>query len=186
MEPIVAVLGVVALLVLIPLVWWVATYNRLVRARNAVRQAWGTIDAQLQQRYDLLPDVVAACRSYCKHEQELFDNVLAKRQQVLGGHTSPEDPTHKDMDAAIQRLFALAESYPALRAVEAFTNAQNIETGIEKDLAASRRWYNAGVADYNSAVESFPACLVARTHGFQTQVVFAAAEQAHSKPVVWG
>lgn len=177
------IIGAVAL---VGVFYWISLYNRMVSLSKAVDHARACIQTQLQQRYDLLPDVVMACRACCSQEQALLDRILEQRRDLLSRQAPPNDPGHESLSRDVSRLFALGEQYPALRSVEAFVNAQTIEHEVEKDLAASRQWYNAAAADLGVAVHSFPTAALARVHGFTEPTLFSASAAAQAKPCLWG
>jgi LemA protein len=145
-------------------------YNRLVGLRQNCRQGWADIDAQLRQRHDLIPNLVATVQGYAAHEKSTLDAVITARNAAV----SARDPASMaaaegGLTGALKGLFALAESYPDLKANENFQTLQHELSDVEDKLAASRRAFNAAAADYNSAREAFPAVLFARTLGFNDQ-----------------
>jgi LemA protein len=144
----------------------VGIYNRLVRLRQNCNQGAADIDAQLQQRNDLIPNLVSTVQGYAAHEKDTLDAVIAARTKAMGNATQAAEA---ELAGAVGRLLALAESYPDLKASANFQTLQNELADIEDKLAAARRAMNAAVADYNSARESFPAVLFANVFGFQAR-----------------
>lgn len=142
-------------------------YNRLVGLRANVRQGRADIDAQLRQRHDLIPNLVATVQGYATHEKTTLDAVVAARNSALSA-ASPQAAAQSEnaLSGALKNLFALAESYPDLKANVNFQSLQNELADVEDKLAASRRALNAASADYNASRESFPAVLFASTLGF--------------------
>lgn len=145
-------------------------YNRLVGLRQNCRQGWADIDAQLRQRHDLIPNLVSTVQGYAAHEKSTLDAVISARNSAV----SARDPASMaaaegGLTSALKGLFALAESYPDLKANQNFQTLQHELADVEDKLAASRRAYNAAAADYNSARESFPAVLFAGAFGFSDQ-----------------
>jgi LemA protein len=153
-------IGIVVLIIF----FVIGIYNRLVGMRQNVRQALGDIDAQLRQRHDLVPNLVATVKGYAAHEQATFDQVISARNKAAGGST-PE--AEAELTKALTGLLALGEAYPDLKASANFQALQGELADVEDKLAAARRSLNASVANYNTARESFPAVLFASAFGFQ-------------------
>jgi len=156
---------VIVVLVIIAL-FVVGIYNRLVSLRQSVGNGLADIDAQLRQRHDLIPNLVATVKGYATHEKETFDAVIAARNQAEAGRGG--DPAAEaGLGAALGKLFALAEAYPVLKASANFQALQNELADVENMLSAARRALNAAAARYNAARESFPAVMFAGAFGFQ-------------------
>ena len=151
--------------------WGVWTYNRLVRLRNQVNEAWAGIDVQLQRRYDLVPNLVATVKGYMKHESRVMERVTRLR-----GNPAMELAERADQESglsrSIGRLFALAEDYPDLKASEGFQQLHESLVEIEEHLQYARRYYNGSVRDNNNRAEAFPSMLVARAFGFRSAAFF--------------
>ena len=146
--------------------WIVWTFNRFVRLRNQVKEAWAGIDVQLQRRYDLVPGLVATVKGYMKHES----GVLERVSRLRGHPDMPVDQRggeESGLSRSIGRLFALAEDYPDLKASEGFQQLHRSLVEIEEQLQYARRYYNGSVRDNNNLVEGFPALLVARLFNFR-------------------
>ncbi len=152
------VIGVVVMAV-------IGIYNRLVSLRQNVNQGVADIDAQLRQRHDLVPNLVETVRGYAGHEKETLDAVISARNQAASGAVQSSDEAQFKL--ALDRLFALAENYPDLKASTNFQELQRELADIEDKLAAARRALNAAVSRYNTGRESFPAVLFASSLGFQ-------------------
>jgi LemA protein len=145
-------------------------YNRLVGLRQNCRQGWADIDAQLRQRHDLIPNLVSTVQGYAAHEKSTLDAVITARNSAVAARDPASMAAAEGgLSSALKGLFALAESYPDLKANENFQTLQHELADVEDKLAASRRAYNAAAADYNSARESFPAVLFAGALGFGDQ-----------------
>jgi LemA protein len=175
--------AIVVLLVL----WAVAQYNRLVRLRNLVQEAWRQIDTELQRRYDLIPNLVESVKGYAAHERAVFDEVTAARAAAAGSGAGPAQQAQQDqaLTAALGRLFAVAEAYPALRASENFQQLQAQLSQTEDRVAAGRKYYNANVRTLNTAVETFPTNLIAGMFGFTRAEYFEADDpQVRQAPQV--
>ena len=169
------VLGAVAAIVLLYLA---ATFNRLVRLRNEAETGWANIDVQLKRRADLVPNLVEAVKGYAAHERETFDEVTKARaaaQQASG----PAQAAQADAQLAggLNKLLAVSEAYPQLRASENFLALQQELADIEDKLAAARRYYNQTVYRYHTVKQSFPAVLVAGLLGFREREFFGTDER---------
>jgi LemA protein len=156
---------IIAAIVLVLIVVLVGIYNRLVSLRQNVNQGVADIDAQLRQRHDLVPNLVSTVKGYAAHERETFDAVIAARNKAAQGSITSEDEAQ--LRLGLDRLLALAEAYPELKASANFQALQGELTDVEDKLAAARRALNAAVSRYNTGRESFPAVLFASALGFQ-------------------
>ncbi len=157
---------IVIAVIVVLLIVLVGIYNRLVGLRQTVRQGEADIDAQLRQRHDLIPNLVATVKGYAAHEQETFDAVIAARNRAESGG-GVDGQAEAALGASLGKLFALAEAYPDLKASANFQELQNELADVEDKLAAARRALNAAAARYNAGRESFPAVLFASALGFQ-------------------
>ncbi len=166
---------------LVVVAWLVVTFNKLVRIRNQSRNAWADIDVQLKRRYDLIPNLVETVKGYAGHEKETFEAVVEARNRAMAAQGPAEKgPAEGQLGRALGSLFALAESYPQLRAVDNFLQLQETLSEIEEALQNARRYYNAVVRDLNTAIEQFPSNLVAGLFGF-TLADFFRIEAAERK-----
>ena len=143
----------------------IGIYNKLVGLRQAVHQGTADIDAQLRQRHDLIPNLVETVKGYAAHEKETLDAVISARQQAASGPISSGD--EQGLRIALDRLLALSEAYPDLKANTNFQELQRELSHVEDKLAAARRALNAAVSRYNTGRESFPAVLFAGMLGFK-------------------
>lgn len=169
---------IIVLVIVVLLILWVfATYNSLVSLRNRVKDAWSQIDVQLKRRFDLIPNLVETIKGYTKHESETLENVVKARNTYLSA-TLPEDQMKADgeLTKAISKLFALAESYPDLKANTNFTDLQGQLNETENKIAMSRQFYNDIVMQYNNKVEMVPSNIIASIFKFQKQPFFEAQE----------
>lgn len=150
-------------------------YNRLVRLRNEVGTGWANIDVQLKRRADLIPNLVEAVRGYAAHERGVFEEVTRARAALQQAATpgSAAD-ANEGLTSALGRLFAVAEAYPELRASENFLRLQEDLTDTEDKISAARRYYNATVMRFNTAIQSIPWALVAKPLGFRDRDFFSA------------
>src|SRR5580692_11999752 len=148
-------------------------YNSLVQLRVQCDSAWADIDVQLKRRYDLIPNLVETVKGYAAHEKGTFEAVVTARNSAM----SSEGPAAKAeaegaLTGALRQVFALAEAYPQLRAVESFTQLQSTLNQIEDTLQNARRYYNAVVRDLNTRIAQFPSNLVANMCGFKPREFF--------------
>lgn len=157
------ILGIAVLLLL----YAVGIYNRLVRLRALVREAFSGITVQLRRRADLIPNLVETVQGYATHEREVFEEVTrARAATVNAGSVEATAQADAHMTGLLGRLFAVAEAYPELKANTNFLQLQDQLANIEGELQSSRRYYNATVRDLNATVQSFPPVLIARPMGF--------------------
>lgn len=169
------VLGVVVL----ALLGLVAMYNRLVRLRALVREAFSGITVQLRRRADLIPNLVEAVKGYASHEREVFEDVTrARAATAQAGSVEATAQADAQMTGLLGRLFAVAENYPELKASTNFLQLQDQLAGIETELQSARRYYNATVRDLNSSVQSFPAVIVAGPLGFHEEPFYQDEDQS--------
>ena len=178
------VLGVIVALA----VWAIAIYNGLVALRNRFKNAFAQIDVQLKRRYDLIPNLVETVKGYIKHERETLEAVIKARNSAqsaaLAAAASPGNPAAMQqlgqaegaLTGMLGKMFALAEAYPDLKANQNFQQLQAELSDIENKLAASRRFFNNAVQEYNTGIQQFPASLFAGTFGFQPRTFFDLGE----------
>jgi LemA protein len=166
--------------------WLIAVFNRLVRSRTRVRTAWSDIDVQLKLRSDLVPNLVESVRGYMAHERETLEAVTRARTQALsaGANVPARAAAEFLLAGAIGNLFAVAERYPALRAVESVLLLQEQLTSTENRIAYARQFYDDEVMKYNSWLSTFPHNLIARGLGFAPAAMFAAQEADRVSPQV--
>lgn len=159
--------------------WWITTYNRLIRLRLMTGNAWSDIDVQLKRRHDLIPNVVETVKGYAAHERTTFEKVVEARTAAMGASTPAQRAEAENiLTGALKSLFALAENYPALRASENFMNLQGQLSQIEEAIQNARRYYNAVVRDYNSLTQYFPSSIVANAGGFRPAEYFQLPSEA--------
>lgn len=153
--------------------WLIALYNRLVKARNQLREGWSGIDVQLKRRHDLIPALVDCVKGYQAHEQELLEEVVRDRNVAQAATEASEvGSAERALGKDLVRIVALVEQYPELKADQAFLRLMEDLVDIEDYLQYARRYYNGSVRDLNNVVESFPANLVAGGFGFKVAKFF--------------
>lgn len=170
---------------LLLLILIIAAYNHLVTLRNAADAVFATIDAQLLQRCDLIPNLVGAVKAYMTHESETLTQLSALRSQALAARTPQEKvAANNRLGAALRGFMVNVEAYPALRASENMMHLQRSLNECEAQIAAARRAYNASVTDYNTAIQCFPMCLLAAPLGFRRRDLIEATEEQRRNPNV--
>jgi LemA protein len=175
------ILAVVALIAL----WAIVVFNRLIRGRNMVREAWSGIDVQLKRRSDLVPNLVETVKSYASHERTLFEEITKQRAaSIAAADVAAKSATEAELQGSLARLFAVAEAYPELKAAGNFLTLQHQLAEIEDNLQMARRYYNGTVRDFNISVHTFPDALVASPLGFREQPFFQADAASTAAPVV--
>lgn len=176
---------ILLIVVLLVIVWFVLSYNGFVRLVNQAKEAWADIDVQLKRRYDLIPNLVEAVKGYAAHESGVFEKVTIARANALSAQGPAEKGKAENMlTDALKSVFAVAEAYPQLRAVESFINLQTELSDTENKIQAARRFYNGNVRDLNIKVETFPSNLIAGLFHFIKQEFFQLEENgAERNPV---
>jgi LemA protein len=176
------VILIVAALVVAPILMW----NLLVRRRNAIANAFAGVDAMLQMRYDLIPNLVSVVKGYVQHESETLRAITQLRAQAMQDNLGIGERVHLDnqISQGMGKIMATAENYPQLRASENFQQLQRALNEVEERIGAARRAFNAAVNDYNNAVGMFPTSLIASAAGMQRHAYFEAAPQNRQNPGV--
>lgn len=164
----------VALIVIVILVVLVAgAYNGLVASRNRVKDQWSQIDVQLKKRADLIPNIVETVKGYAKHEKETLEDVV-KARNALNTASTVEDEmkANNQITGALNKLFALSEAYPELKANENFMSLQRDLKDIEDKISYARQFYNDSVMTYNNKVQMFPTNIIANIFNFKESKFF--------------
>jgi LemA protein len=179
----VVVVSVAVLLLLVLAV--ISLFNRLVRLRNRVENAWAQVDVQLRRRYDLVPNLVETVKGYASHERTTFEEVTRARAQAQDARTVEQQAEAENvLTAAIGRLFAVSEDYPELRASENFQALQSQLEETENKIQVSRQVYNDTVLTYENARETVPSNMVASLFGFESKPFFEIEEPVREAPRV--
>jgi LemA protein len=183
MGPMLIIIGVV---VLLPLLYVVLTYNTLVTLRNYIRDAWGDIDAELKRRYDLIPNLVATVKGYAAHEREIFERVTQLRAQCMASRGSVRQQAADEIQlvGALQQLLGVVENYPRLKADQNFLKLQKELVNTEDRIQAARRFFNGNVRDYRNKCETFPSSIIAGAFGFQPEDYFSVSPSVREVPDV--
>ncbi len=180
--------AILLFLFLFPLIFVIATYNTLVALRNHIKESWSDVDTELQRRYELIPNLVATVKGYAKHERETLENVIELRNQCAADHGSVrhQEGTEQRLVAGVQKLFAVAEAYPDLKADQNFLQLQKELVNTEDRIQAARRFYNGNVRDYANKREIFPGNIVAGIFNFQAHDFFDVDPAAREAPSIKG
>lgn len=172
-------------IVLLAALGLIGLYNNLVTLRQRIKNAWAQIEVQLKRRYDLIPNLVSTVKGYAAHEKETFERVVQARNVAMGAAGVQEQAGAENMlSGALRQLFALAENYPELKANTNFMQLQEELTNTEGKIAFSRQFYNDTVLKFNTAIQRFPAVLVAGMFGFHQEIYFNLDEEAEARQAV--
>jgi LemA protein len=163
------IVGIVVLVV----VGGIVVFNRLVALKNRVDNGWSQIDVQLKRRHDLIPNLVETVKGYAAHERELFEHIAELRTKAMGATgVGNQAQAEAQVTAGLQQLLAVAEAYPDLKASQNFLSLQEELTGTESKIAYARQFYNDQVMKLNTAIQSFPSSVVAKTFHFAPREFF--------------
>lgn len=167
------VLIVIGVLVVLAVIYVIATNNGLIRLRNRAEEGYSDIDVQLKRRHDLIPNLVETVKGYASHERQVLENVTAARSTAVSA-SGPQAQAQAEnaLSGALRQLFAVAENYPDLKASRNFLELQNEITDTEDKIQAARRFYNMTVRDLNIKIESFPSSVIANSRGIQKRDFF--------------
>jgi LemA protein len=178
------VLIIVGIVLLLAIAAWF-TYNRMISRRNAVDNSWAQIEAALQRRHDLIPNLVESVKGYATHERQTFEEVTKARSGAVAAKAPPTQAAAEDtLTAAVGRLMVVAEQYPELRATENFQQLQAQLSETEDQIQITRRVYNDTVQTYNTLIQQFPAVLIANAFHFEPRQFFDAPKEAEATPEV--
>ncbi len=180
MDPTLVALAVVLAVVLVPVIWVIAVFNRFVGLRQHVRESWHGIDIELKRRYDLIPNLVQTVKGYAAHERQTLERVIELRNRAAANTGSPAEHAADEqaLSLGLKQLFALAEAYPTLKADANYLALQRELANTEDRIAASRRFFNANVRDLNRLCQSFPTNLVGSMFGFRPETFFQISDEA--------
>ena len=165
---------IVGTIIAIIIIWLLANYNKLIKLRNKVKQSESGIDVYLNQRFDLIPNLVECVKAYTNHEKSVLENITQMRAKYLQGNKELTEAAN--LNNYINGILAIAENYPELKASEQFLNLQKSLTKMESQLQAARRLYNNEVTSYNTKIETIPTNIVAGIFGFKPQELFQIEE----------
>ena len=176
-----AILGIIGVIVL----FLIGTYNRLVTLRQRVKNGWAQVEVQLKRRYDLIPNLVNTVKGYASHEQETFEKVTqARNMAIQAKDVNAQAGAENMLSGALKNLFAVAESYPELKADANFRQLQDELTNTEGKIAFSRQFYNDTIMNYNTTIQRFPTVLIAGMFGFHKEDYFNLDEKLAAREPV--
>ena len=168
---------IVLAVIVVAVIWAIGVYNGLVSMRQRVNQAFADIDVQLRQRHDLIPNLVETVKGYAAHERGTLDDVVKARNAAITAQgPAQQAAAENQLTGALRQLFALSENYPDLKASSNFQQLQAELSDLENKIAASRRFFNNAVQEYNTGIQRFPAALFASSFGFAPKSFFDLGE----------
>jgi LemA protein len=172
--------GVPLLVLLVPLIWFIGTYNRLTSLRNHIRDSWGGIDVELKRRYDLIPNLVSTVRAYASHERDVLERVTALREKAASNHgpAASQASDESNLLLGLRQLLIRAEAYPDLKADANFRMLQTELANTEDRIAAARRFFNGNIREYNSLCQTVPTNIVASLTGHRPETYFEISAEA--------
>ena len=169
----------ILILILVAILWGISAYNSLVRARNVIQESWRQIDVELNRRYELIPNLVETVRGYAAHESGVLEKITSLRQnamalaaQMQGAPNEQRAAAESALTEAVRGLMVSVESYPELKSNANYLELQRELADTEDRIAASRRFYNANVRDYNTRIESVPTNIIAGMGRFERATYF--------------
>lgn len=164
---------VILVIVVIIAIWAITGYNGFIKGKNSVEESFSTMDVYLKKRYDLIPNLVETVKGYAKHESETLEKVVAARNMAQSAGTIEEKIAGENaLTGTLKSLFAVAESYPDLKANANFMDLQNQLKSVENDIANARKYYNAVVKQFNNRCEMFPSNILAGIFHFTRKPMF--------------
>src|SRR6188768_3383633 len=175
---------VIAVIVVLAVLYFIAKRNSIISARNRVDEAWSGIDVQLKRRHDLVPNLVETVKGYAEHESQTFEKTTQARAAAMQAQGVEETAkAEQQLTRALADVKAVAENYPTLRATENFQQLSRNLSELEDEIQASRRIYNSNVQTYNTKIQVFPNSLIAGSRGFQPKEFFEITDAADREPV---
>jgi LemA protein len=168
-----SVLGIIGIIAIILLISFVFIYNKLIRIKTLVGEAWSGISVQLKRRFDLIPNIVETVKGYSGHEASVLEKVTKMRTAAMSaGSIDEKIKADNGLTGALKTLFSVTENYPDLKASQNFANLQKELSNIEEQLQSARRYYNAVVREYNTDIQTFPSNAVANILQYKIQPFF--------------
>lgn len=179
MDAVIITLIIVGVVIVLIVAFLIGTYNGLVTLRNRVEEAWSDITVQLKRRTDLIPNLVNSVKGYATHEKEVFEKVAEARSAIMSASGVAETAKAENaLEGALKSLFAVSEAYPELKANQNFLQLQQELVDTEDKIQAARRFYNGGVRDLNTRIQTFPANIIAGMFGFRAKEFFDVEDRA--------
>ncbi len=173
------------LIVVLPIVYVIVTYNTLIRLSQMIRESWSNVDTELRRRYDLIPNLVETVKGYAQHEKEVLERIAKIRSNAMANHTDPDTQAQRgnELVRELKTLFAVAEGYPDLKANQNFLQLQEELINTEDRIQAARRFYNGNIRDFNNRVLTFPSSIIASLSNYAPQSYFEIESLDIRKPV---
>ncbi|WP_133964430.1 LemA family protein [Eubacterium limosum] len=179
----IAIIIIIAIIVILALVV-MGSYNSLVKTKNQAEEAFSTMDVYMKKRYDLIPNLVETVKGYASHESQTLEKVTAARNAAMTASSIDEKLKNENaLTGTLKSLFAVAESYPDLKANTNFMDLQRQLQTIEEDIANSRKYYNASVKNLNNKIEMFPSSIIAGMFHFEKKPYFEVSSQEERENV---
>ncbi|HMO79115.1 MAG TPA: LemA family protein [Candidatus Paceibacterota bacterium] len=179
-----SIINIILIVLAVVVVWGIFAYNRFIKLKTRSDEAWADIDVQLKRRYDLIPNLVNTVKGYAAHEAGTFEKVTQARTAAMGAQSVEDHAKAENMlTSTLKSLFAVAESYPDLKANQNFLELQRELSDTENKIQSARRFYNTNVRDLNIAVETFPYNVIANMFKFSKRQFFELTEEAAKEPV---
>ncbi|MCF7919312.1 MAG: LemA family protein [Candidatus Cloacimonetes bacterium] len=173
---------IILVIVLVAILYFVGIYNALVRMRNQIKNAWSQIDVQLKRRHDLIPNLIETVKGYMQHERETLENVIAARAKAVNASgVAGKAEAEGYLNTALDKLLAVVENYPNLKADQSFATLQEELSSTENRIAFARQYFNDSVLNFNNRVEIFPSNLIASSMNFQKEVYFEIKDAAEKE-----
>lgn len=164
---------ILIIILVLVLIYSFSLYNSLVQLNNKVKEAFSTMDVYLKKRWDLIPNLVETVKGYAKHEKDTLEEVIKLRNSAYDNMSDSEKiKANQELTSSINKIMALAEAYPDLKASDNFKDLSNQLAKIEDDIANSRKYYNGTVRLFNNKVEMFPSNLFAKMFGYESKSMF--------------
>jgi LemA protein len=177
---------IVGVIIFLPIIVVIVTYNSLVRLSQMIIESWSNVDTELRRRYDLIPNLVETVKRYAKHEREVFERITQARANAVANTGNPASQAQDEnkLITELKTLFAVVEGYPELKANENFLKLQQELVNTEDRIQAARRFYNGNVRDYNTKVQTIPSNIIASLFDYKTKDYFEIESLDVRKPVV--
>ena len=179
--------AIAAVVALITLIWFISTWNRLVRLEENVNKSWADIDVLLKQRYDMIPNLVNIVKGYAEHEREIFDQFAVARQAAAGALSSGDvkaiGAAEGTLAGLMPRINMVAEQYPDLKADTSFVNLQKELVSLENQVSDRRGFYNSSATNFNAAIQMIPASIVAGMKGCVRKDLFEVTDPVQREAV---
>ena len=176
---------ILVVIIVLPLIFVIVTYNSIVRLSQMITESWSNVDTELRRRYDLIPNLVETVKGYAQHEKEVFDRIAQARATAVSNTGNPASQAQDENKLVheLKNLFAVVENYPQLKANENFLKLQEELVNTEDRIQAARRFYNGNVREFNNKVLTFPSSLIASMGGFTQKDYFEIESLDARKPV---